>query len=425
MYDPSSRLPRDFVPAAVTSLIMIDDSLDGAKGHATRHPPNRHILLPEEITSRIISYIVGDGLRVSNGAWYDIELATIRALLASSVSVRRETLRQVFRRPLRFWLTGEKSCDCKPLLESIGHKECRCTLLLEKIVRLPLGRWTAIVVHFVPRPARGAGSGLDPLPADQGEHPPLADGGAAQEEVATRSQFRAAVQRVKHYSRSLATTLYFLLKQRANLSCDAACCGVIEMSRRRHYGPVYCSYDPKFPALPFDVSFVFETPSPPGDVYSRNTPADGEDRARMPLWTMNMVDGLLMPWWRFVAKHPSMRQIQLPGSIAAAFTMGRDRIAAEFPHRPGAAAARLQRDFADFWSVKPGSMPSHDAASLWPCVVNFDGSFEWYLNPAPLKTSPTKWTIRGVPVLRIVVPEGEMDDGSGGRWEGEFLASDG
>ncbi|KIW88662.1 uncharacterized protein Z519_10708 [Cladophialophora bantiana CBS 173.52] len=420
---------------------MIDDSLPGAKVHHAPPPEeawcnNKDItLLPEEITSRVIGCVVGDGLRVSNGARYDVNLETIRSLLKTSVSIRRETLRQVFRRPLRFCLSGEKTCDCEPLLESIGHKECRCTLLLDKIVRLPLSKWTALVVHFVPLvPAVAAQEvdvdvdGADDLQGDDQQRPEkqtsrqtaVDDSGWA-----LRGEFLAVVQRVKHYSRSLSTTLYFLLKQRANLSCDAACCGVIEMSRRRHYGPVYCSYDPKFPALPFDVSFVFE--SPPVDVLS----GGGEDRTLMPLWTMNMVNGLLMPWWRFITKRGVSQQIKLPSSIAAAFTMGRDRISQEFPHRPTAVAERLQRDFADFWAIKPGLIPSYDAASLWPCVVNFDGSFEWYMNPAPLKQAPTRWTIRGVPVIRIVVPEpdtaeqGDGDDDSSARWRGEFLASDG
>ncbi|OAP57552.1 hypothetical protein AYL99_08290 [Fonsecaea erecta] len=426
---------------------MVDDSLDGG-----RHMP----FLPEEIVSRIISAVVGDGLRVSTGAAQDDEVdrVTIRSLLATSVAARRETLRQVFRRPLRFRLGGEQgTCDCPPQLDIIGHKECRCTLLLQKIVRLPLARWTRVVVHFDPFPVQvddGGGGDHNTGQTRQAEAEDEGDGtGGGGRGVAVRSEFRAAVQRVTHYSRSLATTLYYLLKQRANLSCEAACCGVIEMSRRRHYGPVYCSYDPKFPALPYDVDFVFETPpgpaltstsrhciTPPG---SGEEEDDDDDETHMPLWTMNMVDALLMPWWRFVSKRPpTARQITLPATIAAAFTMGRDRIATEFPHRPADVAERLQRDFGAFWAVRPGSISSSDdatAASLWPCVVKFDGSLEWYLSPAPLlkrkekavatTATTTKWTIRGVPVLRIEVPDRDSDDSSEGRWKGEFLASDG
>ncbi|OAG39601.1 hypothetical protein AYO21_06245 [Fonsecaea monophora] len=406
-------------------------------------PRSNKLTLPEEITSRVISYIVRDGLCISTDARHDIDVATIRCLMRTSVSVRRETLRQVFRQPLRFWLSGVKSCNCQPLLESIGHKECRCTLLLEKVARMPLMRWRRVVVHFVPVvSAWGLGDGAATLRGDSQQTGDDGAGGgekeAKEKEVSARSEFLVGAQRVKHYSRSLATTLYFVFKQWAGLDCDAACCGAIEMTRRRYYGPLYCSYDPKLPALPFDVDFVFE----PGPVsVTANTNGGSGDREtdhppQMPLWTMNMVESLLMPWWRIAAKRAPARQIQLPEMIAAAFTTARRDllVAAGFPHEPAAVAEHLRRDFAEFWSFKLEPVPRLDVGSLWLCVVAVDGSRDWYLDPAPLKTAPTKWTIRGIPVLRIDVVSGSGSEegvdrgsagGDGGWWTGRFLASDG
>ncbi|KIW78147.1 hypothetical protein Z517_07980 [Fonsecaea pedrosoi CBS 271.37] len=385
-------------------------------------PRSKKLTLPEEITSRVISYIVRDGLCISTDARHDIDVATIRCLMRTSVSVRRETLRQVFRQPLRFWLSGVKSCDCQPLLESIGHKECRCTLLLEKIARMPLMRWRRVVVHFVPVvSAWGLGDGVATLRGDSQQTDDDGGGGggekeAKEKEVSARSEFLVGAQRVKHYSRSLATTLYFVFKQWAGLDCDAACCGAIEMTRRRYYGPVSVTAD----ANANGGSGDREADHPP----------------QMPLWTMNMVESLLMPWWRIAAKRAPARQIQLPETIAAAFTTARRDllVAAGFPHKPAAVAEHLRRNFAEFWSFKLEPVPRLDVGSLWLCVVAVDGSRDWYLDPAPLKTAPTKWTIRGIPVLRIDVVGGsgseeDVDKGSAGgdcgSWTGRFLASDG
>ena len=175
------------------------------------NPPasnSRHI--PAEILSKIISYVVADGLVITNGSEYDVNRAAIRSFLKTNKSVKNEMLRQVYSRPLHFYLTNERSCRCPTHSGEFEHDDHFCTILLVRSWHLPLYKWSALAVHFVHITQEDAG-------ATAVQHDLSIFSQDSPSALNIRQKFHAATKIMKHYSRALAKTLY--CDDHLDLSC--------------------------------------------------------------------------------------------------------------------------------------------------------------------------------------------------------------
>jgi hypothetical protein len=105
--------------------------------------------LPAEIISQILSYLVPDGLQISNDPARESDIQTIRSLLKTSIAIKHELLRHIFRQPLFIYITNGKVCGCNRIYGR-GWDEPVSTLLLKKISHLPLHRWPSITICFAP-----------------------------------------------------------------------------------------------------------------------------------------------------------------------------------------------------------------------------------------------------------------------------------
>ncbi|KIW89572.1 uncharacterized protein Z519_09728 [Cladophialophora bantiana CBS 173.52] len=66
--------------------------------------------LPQEIILQIVSCFVSEaGLCFSNSPDYDADVSTIRALLKTTLSIKRELLRRILAKPLHIYITSGKN----------------------------------------------------------------------------------------------------------------------------------------------------------------------------------------------------------------------------------------------------------------------------------------------------------------------------
>jgi hypothetical protein len=106
------------------------------------HPPIKQRLLPE-ITSHIISYIIPKGgLTISNDPDRNSDFDTIISLLKTSIKIKNETWRQIYRQPLHLVITNGKQCACK----TGGLYQTP----LYRAARIPLSNWPVLNIHFAP-----------------------------------------------------------------------------------------------------------------------------------------------------------------------------------------------------------------------------------------------------------------------------------
>ena len=455
------RLPVSSRPMTAAT---ISDPADGDKGEtptssaSTNLSTSHNLQVPAEIVTNIISFVIGEGLRISNSPGYDTDLTTVHSLLKTSKCVRSETLRQISSCPIHFFLTGEKTCNCTFTDSSDGWipMEFRCKLLPEKVKKLPLPlqKWDGIIVYFIPIPqarlhaqnkhnAQGRddphaqdntdstedvqaevatqahsdtqmvdGSETDTLteassPCSQTQSDLSVASEGFDEGMTAREEFWLRAIRVAHYSTSLSTTLYALYDRRARPTSGLVDWGEdYDLHATQEWARVCGYYDAANPHLPLHVNFVFGTPSP--DCLAVG---DGD----MPLWTFDMINATLRTWSQLIPIVGLEQQIGLPSSIALS---PRNTPARYGPFESG---ERFRRNLSEWWASR--SRHSDWYSFLTPALIE-DMSYVWYLNPEPLEKPAVKLTVAGHHVLHITIPKAAVGDNSLVRWEGEWVGSD-
>ncbi|KAJ9497339.1 hypothetical protein H2202_007143 [Exophiala xenobiotica] len=128
-----------------------DESVDPGHGRLvdSTHPPNKQRLLPE-IIPHIISFVIPNcGLTISNDSNRNSDFDTIISLLKTSIKIKNENLRQIYRQPLHLVITSGQDCTCRSLLESSRDT---FEFPLRRATSLPLGNWPVLNIHFAPDP---------------------------------------------------------------------------------------------------------------------------------------------------------------------------------------------------------------------------------------------------------------------------------
>lgn len=112
--------------------------------------------VPDEILLKIIDlFVPSTGICISNDPDQDTDIRTVRALLQTSKKIKGEILRRTFRNPLNVYITNGKRCRCQTL--GAGRAKNIYRAPLGKIFRrLPLHRWSEVLVRFVPDVLRTA-----------------------------------------------------------------------------------------------------------------------------------------------------------------------------------------------------------------------------------------------------------------------------
>ncbi|KAK5456980.1 hypothetical protein LTS15_004760 [Exophiala xenobiotica] len=117
--------------------------------NSTYPPPNKQRLLPE-IISHIISFVIPNGgLTISNDPNRNSDFDTIISLLKTSIKIKDETLRQIYRQPLHIYITSGQDCTCRRLLGWSPDPHIFGFPLL-RATSLPLGNWPILNIHFEP-----------------------------------------------------------------------------------------------------------------------------------------------------------------------------------------------------------------------------------------------------------------------------------
>ncbi len=354
-------------------------------------------------------------------------MPTFKSLLRTTKDLRQETLRQVYAKPLHFYLTGDHVCGCDPYNSYRKSPDPDCMVNLQMIRRLPfdLNKWSELVVHFVPfsneGPRRDNAPVLDYwlpinilLAAKSYESIDLKKDAvssygsdAFEEELLTRSvlwqlrhQFKESNDMVLHYPKSLATTLRFLAHPREEID--------IPGSNDTDNAATYQRRRDSERRLHFHVSFDFQS--------HRVGVLEGLDD-EMPLWTLDMIHGQLTPWRRLITKCNFTHQVKLPGSFGVTISENQNRIRRLLSDKPGEVAQILQQDFENWFygaPLGPMSLLSKDAEPNRPG--------RWYSNTALLEDPTSKWGPSKMPVLLVSVPEPTSGDRKElRRWQGQFF----
>ena len=103
--------------------------------------------LPDELLLRVLDlFVPRTGICISNDPDCDYYLRTIRSLLQTCYKIKQEILARTFENPLHIYITSGKRCRCQTLSEA---KHIFKTPL-GKALRMPFGRWSEVVISFVP-----------------------------------------------------------------------------------------------------------------------------------------------------------------------------------------------------------------------------------------------------------------------------------
>jgi len=114
------------------------------------HPHSSKLRLLPEIISHVISFVIpNDGLTISNEPDRNSDFDTIISLLKTSIKIKDETLRQIYRQPLYLVITSGQDCTCRRIPGWSPDPHIFEFPLLRAIT-LPLGNWPILHIHFAP-----------------------------------------------------------------------------------------------------------------------------------------------------------------------------------------------------------------------------------------------------------------------------------
>ncbi len=356
--------------------------------------------LPAEVISHIISYFVVDGLKISIDPSHESDMATIHALLATNLEIKRETLRQIYNQPLTINIVNGACCGCSK--EALHDSNIHKMSIVNKIMEVPLDNWPKIGVHFIPKMKTNMcditdnkiTSKIDPM----------------------GMQFDLAMKCIARQSDALARFVRFQYHPTQRYFRD-----VLDGSGGRDMlTTLTLRYNPK-PEDAFEaprrcylnLAFFFDD-----DDEIRSA---GMNRG-VPLWAWLIIVELLEHWF-WSSRVGGCDQIRLPASMSTAFRHLYDdgTIRTFFPSNPQGLADYFQTLFWQWW--RPGLQLDKPEISLaninQTCPSR--STFQFFPNPNPTLPLPfdRRWTFCGIGVLRVSVSRGEDGVES---WKGELLA---
>ncbi|KAJ9608968.1 hypothetical protein H2200_006739 [Cladophialophora chaetospira] len=356
---------------ADASTTLLPQDIASTTGTADS-PKTRNYHIPFEVTSKIISYVISDGLRVSSGPSHDVHVKTVLSLMNTNKATREETLRKVFDRPLHFYVTSKKVCSCKLGMDFWRCASCRVPFqnkvpALRALVQLHRGRWPEIVVHLSP-------------------------------EAATLEDFVAGAEIIAH---SFGVLIQLLIDPDgfSLVTYDICDNGVL----------------PTF-------NLVFESPS-----------GDFPIQERMPPWTISMVY-LIMSSWQSIpeiykeAVEEAAVKVHLPKKISAVFPESAAQLFnGFFPQDPAIFADSFRWQLQEWTpSRAPRSSQRNTRGLLIPLLASSVTKMDqWYLNPLPLVRLPTDEWVSEPYVLIITIPDNDSNKEAQPSWKGEFFAFQG
>lgn len=300
-----------------------DDSEAGSRDDRTLiSTPARSLTLlqlnhghfPAEIVSEIISKLVAGGLQVSNS---HSNLTTIRALLKTNIAIKHETLRQIYKLPLRVHITDGYGCGCESR-EDTGDDSIQM-LLRNNILTLPISQWSEVVVTFAPD---------------------ISKAGAA-----------SCLQHTLGTSTITSKTVDLIA---AKMDAAALCVASQSTWIADSFEVLFASVSGAQSKIPIKCSFVFECP----DV------SEDDDQYRIvPRWDFQMVLNMLRPWRRtlkITQLLENVEQIALPSTMSMTYRMGASAPRVPFSLSSGVSPQDmvdcLWVDFCAWWSMQPVSL---------------------------------------------------------------------
>lgn len=417
--------PNQSPGAAILEATEQVADLSFGKARTSSAPTLDGLRVAPEIFQLILSYLIADGLQLSNDPEFESDIETIRSLLGTT----RWTRNEILRRPLTIYITEGGNCGCEAVASMKSHNIS--TPLADRIRHIPLHLWPEVVLKIVP--------GVRHQPCTFDWTPMLGhllDPEAEPPDPMAR-EFMLAFYCVLQQSQIIALTIKAIydppalkdkplqsfllnpkgaLKQEDLCRCDRQCCRRESLRDR------------------LKTKIVFQRPRR----------VQLADQTRIPLWDSNMVFDLLGPWrWTAESSSSSSSQcgagivlpslflvpMQHPGRIWKSVLNASAPIKQAFPHHPERFVDLLPDRFCEAWSA-----PLYHAGGIEPwCDADFIGAHniygrEWYYSNEPLSASPTDYTVYGHTILRVRIPQTAADEEGvvtpNSRWEGEFLGTD-
>ena len=248
--------------------------------------------VPHEVVSNIIFHIVAEGFQISLNPSYESNKNDIRSLLRTSLQVKHETLRQIYRQPFIINLANPPDCGCKEQAPMVLPS------ILKKVLPFPIAKWPRVLVRFLPI-----------MEQDYCESEDRNWG--YRDRGATHQKFSTALKCLRRQSQELSQ----FLKRQDHPSYGPRGHQDDDLTRQDQNVDV-----PAFTHLPNQHQFE---PDKPGRTGCATKVAfafdDCKDFRRanaaqnIPLWDLDTVDTLLHDW-DWIEKSPMDGQVQLPST---------------------------------------------------------------------------------------------------------------
>ena len=369
----------------------------------TLSQPN-NLRLPAEVISEIISYFVDDGLEISTDPSRESDMATIHALMATNLQVKRETLRQIYSQGLWINIVDGVSCGCAEV--TLDKFNVHKVTSIKKILNLPLQKWPGVIVRFVP-----TGS---PRVCD------VRRSTYYRSNDPTDIKFDNAIDCIVRQSDNLARFLRFPYHPTQRYSRDPEdqyMEKIFLTTLALRYTPIPVKSRTKPEKCPLNFILFFHGCE---ETLSANASRN------VPLWEWYTVCRLLHHWsWSRIVSNRN--QIRLPQLMGAAFVPGRcsvtDPVIQEcFPGNPQKLTDHFRHLFWQWWTEGRESdwYPDRrigllDVIAERPARSNYRS----FPNPPRPLPAPWSWTFQSQGMLRVNVAK-EAKNGAE-LWIGDLL----
>ena len=405
LIEEAEESSRNVSPSMDNSQAIGSNSQDKTRDTSATLLALNNYRIPTEIVSQILSNLVPDGLRLSNDPACESDMTTVRALLNTSIRIKHEMLRHIFRHPLHIHISNGEICDCERM------RKGEIPLLIQKVSHLPLHRWLSVTVCFAPT-TQEVSCAVDHGSAS---YATFLEAPAAEHQGPSGWEFMKAVDCVIRQSHQIGDALRF--------HCQPQRRQWVYSGHRHRTIPslTFDCYDPYIRDGTLDTNFIFRDPKRINNEFGNR---------EIPIWEMTMIFHLVETW-RWTSHGDPFQEIKLPPKIAVPVwngsfqTLGSFQTEIAFPQGPERHTAQLAEDYSLWWQSKV-AYPDRPRNLAHRLVMRHYQGMDWYLSMAPLIQNSTSRTIAGTSVLRLEVSELDSEAGRGRveHWKGEFIASD-
>jgi hypothetical protein len=358
--------------------------------------------LPAEVLSIVIRCLIGDGPVISNDPSYESQYVTIRSLLLASKITRQETLLHLQDKQWSFVIT-----DFPTQRRTDRVKDESRSIFREKLAAFPPYVWHHLAIRF----DLSAATKANALSAErQVQH---SSWWATQTYKHAREAAREGSVVIAKHSEALANLVWSILLRQQRLRSTIqeephsgmswSLLGVHEFRQAKL----------PLPKFPVNIKLLFDSE----DL--------GQAKLGIPLWLFHMAHEILQPWRLWTVESNVVSKIALPSRMASAAVLSKG-----FKYfrndSPSELAKRYREFFCGVWVMSGQQWNNYlPLVYIWPAheIREDYDSIPWYYDAKFANHEPTTWTAGVKKVFIISTAEGDVSDGFGGLWTGEFVTS--